>query len=309
MFEYLEIPRAGLEFLPDDSGRGSGKIHYCWGQHFQDGDPSHGWFDPDLEQPEVAGPYHFAGYTNYVSNDYLFEIPAAWAEQNLPGARLASGRFRDGLWGGRGPALFAYAPFEVSKPPKRGARIEQVTCLLLYGVQQQGAIEIQSDPTMAMKSFSEADEWSGGAWLTAGDQSAVVLVGTKGTGKVWYGFANGVVYPTEGREGEVYPEVPDWPYDSRGWWSEGVEAQLIFFDPQDLAAVAKGEQPSFEPQPYAVLALDDQLFDPGFDLQRAKRYLVGAACFDRARGLLYVVERMVGQDDEKSLVHAWKVGA
>jgi len=49
------------------------------------------------------------------------------------------------------------------------------------------------------------------------------------------------------------------------------------------------------------------LFDPGFNFERGKRYLVGAASSDRARGLLYVFERMA-DEDEKSLVHVWKVG-
>lgn len=161
---------------------------------------------------------------------------------------------------------------------------------------------------MKMDNYKEADEWSGGAWLTAGNKSAVIFAGTKATGDCWYGFANGVEWPTNGTEDpDAYPDVPPWPYDQRGWWSEGIEAQIIFYDPADLAAVAHGDMESYEPQPYTSLNIDEYLFDPGFDLERGKRYLVGAVSFDRARGLLYVFERMA-DENEKSLVHVWKVG-
>ena len=306
MFEYLEIPRAGLAYLPSLSGKGPGKIHYCWGQHHQEGDPSHGWFDPDLGSAEIEGPWRVGGYSNYVTNDYLFEMPANWAAKNAPGARLASGRFRDGEWSGRGPALFAYEPPDEQHPPARGAATKRLVPLLLYGIQQEGAIEITCDEARTMKSFSEADEWSGAAWLEAGDRSAVVFIGTKGLGNTWYGFANGVVFPIEGT---VHPDVPDWPYDDRGWWSESVETQMLFFDPNDLAAVAKGEMKSWEPQPYAVLSLDEHLFEPGLDPKRDKQYVLGAACFDRARGLLYIFERLVAEEDERSVVHVFEVSS
>ena len=306
MFGYLEIPRAGLEYLPAQGSQTKGKLHFCWGQHFQGDEASHGWCELDLSNPQPAGPWHFGDYTNYVTNDYLFEIPDAWAAANTPGQLLATGRFRDGHWGGLGPALFAYGPWNDGNPPASNDRLDTITPLLLYGIQEPGMIEITISDSMKMNTFKEADEWSGGAWLTAGDKSAVIFVGTKATGDCWYGFADGTVWPTDIDEDTVYPEVPDWPHDDRGWWSEGIEAQIIFYDPADLAAVARGDMESWEPQPYASRSIDEYLFDPGFNLERGKRYLVGAVCFDRARGLLYVIERMAGEE-EKSLVHVWKV--
>lgn len=307
LFGDLEIPRAGLEYLPSNSG-GPGKLHFCWGQHFQEErDPSHGFADLTLTAPHPAGPWRLDDYTDYVTNDYLFEIPAAWAAQHLPGYRLATGRFRDGQWGGLGPALLAYKPPDEKAPPPAGATIDEVRPLMMYGTPQPGVAELEVSDEHKMNDFSEADEWSGGAWLTSGDRAAVILVGTKGTGKTWYGFANGVVYPTSGDPNEPVPEVPPFPYDARGWWSEGVSAQVLFFDPADFAAVARGETPTWQPQPYATLAIDKYLFDPGYDHVRQKRYLVGACCLDRARGLLYLIERQVKQDEERSLVHVFAV--
>jgi len=305
MFGELEIPRAGLAYLPRQGLQKTDKLHFCWGQHFQDNDPSHGWCELDVSLPESAGVWYFNGFGNYVTNDYLFEIPVEWAEVNTPGQYLATGRFRDRQWSGKGPALFAYGPWEEGNPPERGTRLKNITPLLLYGVQEPGAIEITNRDNMKMKYFKEADEWSGASWLSAGDDSALVFVGTKALGRCWYGYSNGVEYPTSGDSDEIYPETPLWPHDDRGWWSEDIEAQIIFYDTDEIAQVAKGRKNTYEPQPYAVMTLDEILYDPGFDLQRAKRYLVGAMCFDRQRGILYIIERRA--DDEKSLVHVWAI--
>ncbi len=306
-FGYLEIPRAGLAYLPPQSGQTGGKLHFTWGQHFQfEREPSHGWSELDLSNPQTAGLWFVGDYTNYVLNDYLFEIPAEWANARAPGLRLATGRFRDGLWSGLGPALFAFSPWTEGNPPAPGSRLENVTPLLLYGRPLPGNPEIDVSAGHQMDAFAEPDEWSGGAWLTAGSKSAVIFVGTKAVGESWYGFANGVVYPTSGDPDEEYPEIPPWPYDDRGWWSAGIEAQIIFYNPDDLAAVARSDMATWEPQPYAVLSLDQFLFDPGFDLERGKRYLVGAAAFDRENGLLYIMERMA-DEDEKSLVHLFRI--
>ncbi|MDI6792245.1 MAG: hypothetical protein QME81_05180 [bacterium] len=307
MFGYLEIPRADLEYLPAQGSQTTGKLHFCWGQHFEfEQSPTHGWCELDLSAPQTTGAWHLDGYTNYATNDYLFEIPADWAAANTPGQRLATGRFRDGHWSGQGPALFAYGPWNDGNPPNSGSTLDSVTPLLLYGVQEPGAIEITNYDSMEMNGFKEPDEWSGGAWLTAGDKSAVIFAGTKVTGDCWYGYSNGVRYPIEDPLEIPVPPVPDWPHDERGWWSEGIKAQIIFYDPADLAAVAKGDMETYQPQPYASLDIDEYLFDPGFDFERGKRYFVGAVSFDRERGFLYIFERQA-EENEKSLIHVWKV--
>ncbi len=301
MFGYLEIPRAGLEYLPAQGQQTSGKLYFSWGQHFEfEQMPTHGMVELDFSN--TKGPWHFGEYTSYATNDYIFEIPESWAAANTPGKRLASGRFRDGLWSGRGPALFAYGPWNDDQAANSTLN---VTPLLLYGTQNPGAVEIVSDQSVAMTNFSESDEWSGGAWLASDNKSAVIFVGTKALGKTWYGFSNGVVYPISGDPEEVYPEVPDWPHDNRGWWSDDISARIIFYDPADLAKVASGEMETYEPQPYAMLDIDDYLLDPGYDYERGKRYLVGACAFDRENGILYVMERLA--DEDKSVVHAWKI--
>ena len=302
MFGSLEIARADLEYLPALASQRSGKIHFCWGQHFQfDRVPSHGWCELDLSAPHPQGPWYLGSWTNYVTNDYLFEIPAEWAEQYVGGKRLATGRFRDGGWGGHGPALFAYAPWPTDTPPPAQSEIALVTPLLTYGQQQPGSPELMNADSTSMIYYQDPDEWSGGAWLTQGGRSAVIFVGSKAMGHCWYGFANGVVWPEEG----PWPPVPDPPFDQRGWWADSIQAQILFYDPKDLAEVAQGKKLPWHPQPYAVKNVNPFLFKPGYDYGRGKMRNLGACCYDRSHGFLYIFERLA--IEEKSVIHAFKI--
>ncbi|MBC7187931.1 MAG: T9SS type A sorting domain-containing protein [Calditrichaeota bacterium] len=305
MFGSLEIAYSDIEYLPPQGAQTTGKLHFCWGQHFQfERAPSHGWCELNLANPQPAGPWFFGDFTNYVSNDYLFEIPAEWAAQHTPGQRLATGRFRDGHWSGMGPALFAYGPWNDGNPPAPNTTLTAITPLLLYGENVPGIPEIVTSEDRAMKGFSPADYWSGGAWLTAGNASALIFVGTKAIGRSWYGYSDGTVYPDD----PPYPPTPPFPHDQRGWWSEGIRARIIFFDPNDLVLVAAGSMQTWEPQPYDSMDIDQYLFDPGFDYPRYKNRSLGAVAFDRERRLLYIVERMA-DEDERSLIHVFHVSA
>jgi len=290
LFGYLELPRAGLEYLPPQGEQTTGKLYFSRAAHMGEGEtnPSHGWCELDLANPQTAGLWRIGDYWNYVTVDYIFAIPKEWADDYTPGMYLATGRFRDGGQGTQGPSLLAYGPWNEGNPPAPGAVLAAVPLLLYGSVYEEGS------PTM--NNYHHSDEWSGGAWLTAGDRSAVIFVGTKGTGDCWYGCADGTVweppYPEEGCPGE-----------GRGWWSTGFEGQIIFYDPAELAAVAQGRMEPWEPQPYATLDIDEYLYGvtSGQDL-----FHVGAASFDRQRRLLYVFEPLA--DGDKSLVHVWRVG-
>jgi len=301
MFGYLEIPQAGLAYLPAQGSQTTPKIHFCWSQHIQGFVPTHGWAELDLSDPQPAGAWLIDGFTPYATADYLFDIPPDWASVNTPGKLLATGRFREGVWSGYGPALFAYGPWNEGNPPAPGTTLNQITPLLLYGIQQPGTPEIATDDSMKMRTFNADDEWTGGAWLTSGSKSAVAFVGTKGMGSWWYGFLDGTVWPDE----PPYPPVPPWPYDARGFWSDSVKTQILLFDPAELGEVARGDRATWYPQPYDSLDINPVMFDAERDPYREKYSLVGAACFDRQRGILYVFERRA--DDEQCLVHAWKL--
>jgi hypothetical protein len=290
LFGPMEIPRAGLEYLPAQGEQASGKLYFAWAQHMGEGEtsPSHGWCDLYLANPHTAGLWRIDNLTNFVTGDYLLAIPEAWAAAHTPGLRLATGRYRDGGQGAQGPSLFAIGPWNEGNPPPPGSALPAVP-LLLYG-------NVYTEGSPAMNGYHHSDEWSGAAWLTAGDRSAVIFAGTKGTGDCWYGCSDGTVWPDE----PPYPEsCPD--YD-RGWWSTGFEGQILFYDPAGLAAVARGDKEAWQPQPYAVLKVDPVLYH--VTSPQIKSHL-GAVAYDRARGLLYVMEPLA--DEDKPLVHVWQV--
>lgn len=284
LFPSMELPRAGLAYLPAQGAQTSGKLYFAFAPHLNEGatDPSHGWSELDLAEPQSAGLWRVGHQWNYVTGDYLFEIPQNWANTYAEGRYLATGRYRDGGQAAQGPALFAIAPWEAGNPPASGTTLS-TTPLLLYT-----AVTDAEQHTVA--GYHHADEWTGGAWLTSGDKAAVVFVGTKGTGECWYGCADGT-------------DAPPWPPDcDRGWWSTGFVGQFVFYDPAHLAAVTQGAMETWEPQPYAALDLDDVLYHIESDQQK---YHVGALAFDRDRGLLYLFEPF--GDGDKPLVHVWAV--
>ncbi len=283
----LEQARVGLAYLPPQGEQERGKLYFAWAQHLDEGATraTHGWADTDLAHPHTAGPWRIGDYPNYVTGDYLFEIPREWADAYTPGMRLATGRYRDGGQGSLGPALFAIGPWNEGNPPPAGATLHAVP-LLLYG-------SVYEEDAPAMEGYAHSDHWSGGAWLTAGGKSAVIFVGTKGVGETWYGCPDGTVWPDE-------PPFPP-ACDDRGWWSEQFVAQILFYNPAELAAVATGAMESWEPQPYAVMEIEEVLYNPDFVLLNH----LGAAAFDRRHGLLYVMEPLA--DEDRPLIHVWKV--
>jgi len=296
LFGEMEMPRVGLAYLPPMGAQTSGdappgRLYFAWAPHLDGGAtaPSHGWSELDLAYPQSAGAWRISDYWNYVTGDYLFDIPQTWADTYVAGRSLATGRYRDGGQGAEGPALFAIAPWVEGNPPAADATLP-ATPLLLYSA----VTDAEQHP---LDDYHHSDEWTGAAWLTAGDKSAVVFVGAKGTGDCWYGCADGTRW-----EPPYPPECPDG--SERGWWSSGFVGQMLFYDPADLAAVAQGTMASWQPQPYATLDLDDHLYHV---TSAQQKYHLAAAAFDRARGLLYVLEPLA--DDDKPLVHVWRIAA
>ncbi|MFN2189995.1 MAG: hypothetical protein ACK2T3_14620, partial [Candidatus Promineifilaceae bacterium] len=258
--------------------------------------PSHGWSSTDLSQPGSVGPWLIGDFNVYATNDYLLPVPESWSDTYAPGMVVASGRFRDGGWGGQGPSLIAYMPGELDSESSSNVFLESLPLLLYAGTQDGETLSTE----LRMNGYHHSDEWSGAAWLEKGDQAAVVFDGTKGIGDCWYGFANGVIWPDEA----PYPEVPEPPNDDRGWWSTAFEGQLIFYDPNDFSAVALGEMAPYNPQPYAAFSVDPYLFN---NHSAQQKYHLGDIAFDRKNGRLFVLEPLV--DEDKPIIHVWTIAS
>jgi len=322
-----EIPRIGMQYL--NHPLTGALIHLGWGQHLQPAEswpPSHAWFSPDLSNPQMKGEWYIGTQDGYRVNGYLFEIPSAWADAHASGRCLAAGRYRDGGQGSMGPVIMAYRPWEAdgSAPPS-GTHLSESVLLLYENAYNTDQI------VRSLNGYQHADEWEGGAWIsTASGKSAVVFSGNKGTGaKYWYGYrrAGDPSSPCVDPEsiGQfracIAADGTDCPAadlgscaheGDKGWWSSSFKAQLLLYDQAQLAQVAAGTLEAWQPQPYAVLDIEDRLYlNPagieegmiGAGVQR--RYKIGDASFDRGSGLLYVLELFA--DQAKPVVHAWKV--
>jgi hypothetical protein len=98
----------------------------------------------------------------------------------------------------------------------------------------------------------------------------------------------------------------------RGWWTDVFSARFILYDPAYLARVAAGQMQPWEPQPYAIVSIDDTLFlnPDGIEpemlgTRTQRRYRIGDVAYDRANGLLYVLELFA--EGAKPVVHVWRV--
>jgi hypothetical protein len=287
----------GLEYLPAQPGQASGKLYVTFGKHYQyTPRPTHGYTELNLSAPSPKGPW-YVGYEEQVSglntSEYIFTIPSDWAVANVAGMRLACGRHREGQVSS-GPTIVAYGPWLDGNPPPPDAHL---SCkpLLLYGDPDQ--------PDRWIDDHCKADDWTGGAWLRDGDgNSAAVIIGQKGKGECWYGWQDGMTPP----ECEAMPggcEANGYEGSNRGYWASYFKVTILFFDPEDLKKVAKGQMQSWEPQPYARLDVTEDMIQPD-DEYRIK---TGGVAYDDTHGLLFITEADV--NDHRPVVHMYRVGS
>jgi len=322
-----EIPRMGMLYL--DAPATGARIHLAWSQHLQmEALATHAWFNPDLENPDLHGTWFIDDIHPYSLTSYMLEIPTEWAQACCGGQVIGTGRYRDGGQGGMGPSLISYLPWTdaAGSPAANGAHLPATTLLLYANAAETDNIE------MSLNEYQHADEWEGAAWITKpSGASAVLFAGTKGTGsKYWYGFLNpeGTDLPCVDQshvgefpvcrlaDGSLCPEEDMTECNNhtsqRGWWSTRFDAQFILYDPGDLLGVASGELESWEPQPYTVIDIDEQLFfgSAEWDIDwlgagDQRRFRIGEVAYDRTNGYLYVLE-LYG-DGVRPLVHVWQV--
>lgn len=94
-------------------------------------------------------------------------------------------------------------------------------------------------------------------------------------------------------------------------WGSRFDAQIILYDPSDLAQVATGAAESWDPQPYATIDIDDRLFlntpvvkEGMLGTGDQRRIRIGAVAYDRVSDLIYVLELFA--DEARPVVHVWR---
>jgi len=292
-FKEYEMPRVGIEFLAKHGKQDDDYLFFTWAQHLDETavGPSLGARKIKLSDPKSWGPWKIEGKSNYLTADLLFQIPEQWAKENTSGMRLAMGRYRDGGQSSQGPTIIVCDPAASGAFPKKGASVKNKT-LLRYS-------NILDDPKAAkgLKDYTHADAWNGAIWVDYNGKQAMIFTGIKGEGKCWYGYGDGTVWPEE-------PPYPPEPEGGRGWWAKKFTPTFIFYNPDDLAKVAKGKLKPHEPQPYARMNVAAHLFNiPKNEIWM----MLGGACVDNKNGFIYMFEHNGDAGNSESIVHVWKI--
>ncbi|MBZ0269934.1 hypothetical protein K8I85_17415, partial [bacterium] len=274
----------GVAYLPPRGNQTTPKLYWTIYEYYNvagDNYLSHGMSELNLSNPQPRGVWRLRtptdpGLHSMKTADYIFDIPTAWADAHVGGKALVSGRHREnGAFGGcQGPALYAFAPWQ-SPSLAHGTELDAV-CLLLY-------------PTGGghFPGYCAADKWTGGAWMDFEDRSAVLIVGVKGTGQQFYGDGDASRCSS-----------------SKGFHCDPYEAQFLFYNPNDLAAVARGDRQPWEVLPYATIVPSD--------LWPQCMVRPNCAAFDAERGLLYVLQYNGGRipadnGTRVTVVHVFRV--
>ncbi len=305
------LPIGDLAYLPAQSGQSTDKIYLLYAGMYHNINKQHfGAFEPDFSQ--FYGGWWFASTEadyaeRYRHGQFLTAVPAHWAAQALKGDAagklLLAGNYKAGGGGGQGISLYFMAPWQDGSPlPEHNAVLQQHVVALGYDPLPTNQAEA-ARYTHSMHNFSKSDYFYGAAWLSRGDRHAVALIGNKAYGRTWYGYSDGTEFA------QVARDVPKHDTSQlnadKGWRASVYKQQLYLFDPQQLAAVANGEIPSYQPQPYAVFDLEPFLFRKQL---KDKMQGVGSMTFDPERGYLYVLEREIeGDFHSRPVVHVFSL--
>ncbi len=292
---YREVD--GLEYLPH-AAHGGNKIvwnlrdWYNTAGYDQD---SLGW--SDLDMSGAQGVWHIGERGNDVFHNaktcnYLFKAPETFASQYLEGKWLLAGNHREAgaLGGSQGPTLYALAPWQDGHPPASGQTLDALALLYYPEIYEcvweaEGDINEHPDPGVChFPVYRAMDNWGGGAWVQTATRTGVLIFGRKGLGDNCYGSAavcgGDACAPSSGYH--AYPYEP----------------QMLFYDPGELKEVLAGTREPWQVLPYAVYTVEEVL-----DQECA---VLGAAAYDRERGLIYVTEQEAGPWGE-TVVHVWRV--
>jgi hypothetical protein len=269
----------GMLFL--DAGDGM-KLYWTVFEYYNVSDnryPSHGYSTLMAgSPPDPKGLWYLENYHPQMTAGYIFDAPEPFANGYFAGKRLISGlQVSQGIaTSSKGPAMFAFAPWQhATLPPEHEAHLDAIP-LLYYPTLEQHAPD-----------YKACDAWRGGAWPVSGDKQAVLIVGRKSLGEVFYG---------NGRPTDCSPY--------KGYHCTPYEPQILFYDPADLAAVARGEREPWSVVPYYTWNPQEHVWPT------CEGSLSGIA-IDHQNKLLYLLQpradRVTNQYEPRPLVHVFRV--
>ncbi|MBK5938908.1 DUF4214 domain-containing protein [Halochromatium roseum] len=263
-----------------------------------------------------VGPSADPIYHGRKMGEYLFAVPQWYADAALGGRRLITGRARGtplqadpdtnpAAGGSQGPTLFAF-PAEASAPA--GAELDALP-LLYYRARYPdcagpdigvGGQVVSCD----FPGYSMSDDWTGAGFVSDGSRHAIVILGLKASTNCYY------CDPAEpDPECPVSPapeECRRWCNESRGYHGGPYRRQVLFYDIDELAAVAAGSREPWSVLPYATWEPHELLLQPVDGNVCAG---TGGVAFDTDGQRLFLVERGLGGYDNinAAVVHVWQI--
>jgi len=223
----------------------------------------------------TEGPFHVgSGKRRFHSarmGAYLFTVPKEWAEEvGLGSKQMVTGFARSqGAFGGsQGPTMIA---FDAENP-------SDAQDLVWYRTKY---------PTCPSKGcdypdYTSCDSWESATWVSTARGHGILVAGSKGLGPTRYGT---------GEPGDCS--------SYKGYHCDPLEIQIIFYDPEEIAAVLRGKGKPWDLRPYAV-------WRPS-DLWSETCASVGGLAFDAKNQRLYLVEKSAGPSG-RAVVHTYGVG-
>ncbi len=296
-WDYVDIWRTGLEYLVSEQ-----MLYSSWSIHYTVGGEKRASISRCPAANLVSGPFDGAWYVGSATqppiaaqmNDWLFALPADWADAHTEGRQLVTGRCRDGGLSGLGPTMYA-VPTAGSAPPAPGSALP-FTTLLEYGSVQNSDNYHFPD---AVDGYRHSDDWREAAWVQGLWQDAVAVIGRKAHGDNWYGYHGEHMRHDWVIADVPYPEFDATDPDGKGWRAHRLRPMIILYDPADLAAVAAGSMQSHEPQPYGAVRIDEDIFF-------SADHEIFSAAFDAVNDALYITE-FVREADGSLVMHVFDI--
>jgi hypothetical protein len=312
-----------IEYVPAQGSQSGDKLYgslnewYPEGSFGDDSFPTI-WFS-DLDGSNARGVFHVgpeqAPFHGIKMGSYLFSVPQSYADEYLGGRTLVTGRARgtappesNGLdgegaiaGGSQGPTLIAFRAWETDDP---SGNLDALP-MLYYRVKYPGCagpdIGVGGEATNCdFPGFSMCDDWTGAAFIQAGDRAAIIITGLKGSTSCYY-----CGDPVDDSECTVEPlpgECDIMCREERGYHCGPYNRQILFYDTDQLGRAALGEVDPWSVLPYAVW-VPRELYLPN-----PSCYNMGGAAYDLMGGRLFITERGLGEGDmNAAVVHVWTV--
>ena len=284
-----------MTFIPNVNQPGGGRIYFTLqDNYFFSEQKSISSASPIESNPDPKGVWSIGSTgtrpSYYGAYGYVTGVPQVWADSFTGGRSMLFGGHRPGPYPA-GPSLHSVT-IDHSNSPQDNTDLPYTTLL-----EYSASVTSQNSGPHPMDMYNYADHWRGVGLIQYGGKNTLVFGGNKDFGKTWYGYPDGTEF------GDVVSDYPqNTPPHEKGPRSEYVQNTLLFYDPEDLRKVARGELLPYEPQPYASLNLQNDVISDSVSYWQMTGMTV-----DNENGIIYTVQDDADRASRQPIIHMWKI--